>query len=303
MNAMTRTRIVAALAAAIGCAACTSTSTNTAVTAPSADKCQVNVSGATTSFPSTGGTGSVAVSAARDCAWSAATSAGWVSISSSQSGQGSGSVSYSVAPNPATSARSGAISVAGQSVSLSQAGAPCHYAISRSSDAIGAAGGRLSVDVSTIAGCSWTAVSGVGWIAVTGGASGGASGTVSLAVAANNGAARVGQLNVAGQNYTVNQDGAPGAPAPPQPEPSPGPSPSPSTGQDAEFFGIVANVIGTCPNLTFNVSGATVVTDKGTKFKDISCGDVAKGGRIVQGSGTTDASGAIHADVVQKAGN
>ncbi len=303
MNAMTRTRIVAALAAAIGCAACTSTSTNTAVTAPSADKCQVNVSGATTSFPSTGGSGSVAVSAARDCTWSAATSAGWVSISGAQSGQGSGAVSYSVAPNPATSTRSGAISVGGQSVSLSQAGAPCHYAISRSSDAIGAGGGRLSVDVSTVAGCSWTAASSVGWIAITAGATGNASGTVSLSVAANSGAARVAQLNVAGQSYTVNQDGTPGAPAPPQPAPSPGPSPSPSTGQQADFFGIVTNVSGACPNLAFSVSGATVITDKTTKFKDISCGDVAKGGRIVQGSGTTDASGAIHADLVQKAGN
>jgi hypothetical protein len=52
----------------------------------------------------------------------------------------------------------------------------------------------------------------------------------------------------------------------------------------------------------FAVSSWTVATDKSTKFKDISCGDVAKGSRSVTGSGTTDASGVVHADIVQKAG-
>lgn len=317
---MMRNRLAAAVAAAVVCGttACTSTSTGTAVTTPTADKCQVNVSSATTSFPSNGGSGSVTVGAARDCTWSVSTGTSWIAIGGGASGQGNGTVAYSVAANPSPAARNGAIAVGSQSVALSQAGAPCRFSISPANDAVGAGGGRLSVNVSTLSGCSWTATSGAGWIAIASGASGSASGTVSLSVAANTGGARVGQLNVAGQNYTLNQDGAPAppqtgpgpAPAPspspspaPAPQPGPSPSPSPSPGPQAGFFGVVTNVSGKCPNLWFNVNGATVITDKHTQFKDISCGDVAKGGRLVQGSGSTDSGGAIHADIVQQVNN
>ena len=62
------------------------------------------------------------------------------------------------------------------------------------------------------------------------------------------------------------------------------------------------NVSGKCPELSFVVYGLAVITDRSTKFKDISCGDVAKGGRSVKGSGVTDSSNVIHADIVKGAG-
>ena len=65
---------------------------------------------------------------------------------------------------------------------------------------------------------------------------------------------------------------------------------------------MVTDVSGRCPDLTFTVSQYTVVTDHSTKFKDISCGDVARGGRSVTGEGSTDANGVVHADIVKKAG-
>jgi len=69
-----------------------------------------------------------------------------------------------------------------------------------------------------------------------------------------------------------------------------------------QFAGIVTNVSGKCPNLQFNVLLKTVVTDKSTKFQEISCGDVQKGGRLVSGDGVTDSGGLIHAATV-KAGS
>jgi hypothetical protein len=42
-----------------------------------------------------------------------------------------------------------------------------------------------------------------------------------------------------------------------------------------------------------------VVTDRSTKFKGLDCEDFAKG-VLVRGSGPTDSSGAIHADVVER---
>jgi Domain of unknown function (DUF5666) len=69
------------------------------------------------------------------------------------------------------------------------------------------------------------------------------------------------------------------------------------------FSGYVLSASGKCPDLTLNVSGRTVVTDKSTKFKDISCGDVAKGGRFVDVTGTQTSSGVVNADTISKAGD
>ena len=288
-------------------AACTASETS--VTAPTTAKCQVMAAGSPTTFAAGGGSGSLTVSAPRDCTWSAAVDANWVSLGGDHSGQGDATLSYSVSANGAPSARTATVSVAGENVQLKQDPAPCRYTLSRTADVVAAAGGALSVDVMTLNGCSWSASSSMPWIAVAAGQSGSASGTVALVVAPNTGAARVGQVNVAGQTYTVNQDAAGTAPppsptptpAPPGPTPTPTPPPDPG-GQQVEFGGEVANVSGRCPELTFTVSEWTVATDRSTKFKDISCGDVAKGGRRVTGDGTTDSAGVVHADIVKKAG-
>ena len=164
---MTRS-ILAAVVAALATAACTST-TETSATAPSAAKCQVDVSNAPSAFAASGGTGTVTIGATRDCTWSVVSTADWVTITGSTSGQGGASVGYKVAPNPVPSARTGAIDVESQSVSFSQAAAACTFALSHSSDSIGAAGGRLSVAVSTLSGCAWTATVNANWIAITSG--------------------------------------------------------------------------------------------------------------------------------------
>lgn len=321
-----RSVIVAALGAgaivAIGC-----TSTATSVTAPSSDKCQITVNNAPTTFGESGGAGTVTIGAPRDCTWSVSPSVSWITLTGTQAGQGDASVGYTVAANPAPSTRAGAIAVGSQSLSLSQAAAPCRFSLSRASDSVGSSGGRLSVAVSTLSGCGWNASSGVNWIGVTSGQSGTANGTVELTVASNAGSARVGQANIAGQTYTVNQDAAPVVPPPapapapapapspapapapsPSPAPSPAPSPSPApapapSGQQVSFTGVVDSSSGKCPDLTLNVSGRTVTTDRSTKFKDISCGDVAKGGRSVEVNGTQMPNGTINADMITKAGD
>src|SRR5437868_4004440 len=103
-------------------AACTSAETS--VTSPTVDKCAVSATGNPSSSTATGGQGTLAVATARDCTWSIANSLNWVSIATME-GQGEASITYSVAPNPVPNGRSGAISVGGQTVQLSQAAAPC----------------------------------------------------------------------------------------------------------------------------------------------------------------------------------
>jgi hypothetical protein len=79
--------------------------------------------------------------------------------------------------------------------------------------------------------------------------------STSVTASGAGGATRVGQLNVGGQIYTVNQQAAPtpNAPAPaptPSPTPAHGAAPTP-TPHEASFVGTVTNVSGKCPNLTF----------------------------------------------------
>lgn len=102
---------------------CGSTSTSS-ISGPSSAKCQVGISGGSTSFPPQGGNGSVQVSANRDCAWSAQATTGWIHLGAA-SGQGDGVIPFTVDSNPQTSSRDGAIEIsnAGQ-VAVSQAAQP-----------------------------------------------------------------------------------------------------------------------------------------------------------------------------------
>jgi len=315
--------IALGLAGAAASLACSKTTTS--LTAPTADKCQVSVSNAPASFSASGGQGSLTIATARDCTWSIKTETSWVSIASDPGGQGEASIPYTVAPNPVPSSRAGAIVVGAQSVAITQAAAPCVFRLSRTGDGIAAAGGRLAVDVTTISGCNWNATSGSDWIVVSSGQSGNASGTVEVAVAPNTGASRVGDVKIAGQNYTVTQAAAP-PPAPdpvpipaPAPAPAPGPAPAPAppptpaptptpapaprpvppptpppAPKKVDFDGSVSSVSGGCPNVTITVGGMTIIIDRSTNFKGSGCEDL-RSGRNVEGSGTPQSNGTIKA--------
>ena len=70
----------------------------------------------------TAGAGTVDVMAGGGCGWTAGSNASWLSITSGGSGTGNGTVSYSVAANPYTLPRSGTLTIAGQTFTLTQNG-------------------------------------------------------------------------------------------------------------------------------------------------------------------------------------
>jgi hypothetical protein len=74
------------------------------------------------SVSAAGGSGSFQVFAEERCAWGAASSVSWITITSNSSGIGSGTVSYTVDANPNTAGRKGTITVAGQTFSVKQKG-------------------------------------------------------------------------------------------------------------------------------------------------------------------------------------
>src|SRR5262245_44276582 len=135
---------------------CTSSQTSTAVTAPASAKCQVQVGSATTTFTSDGGRGTLAVSTTRDCSWSVTTNVSWVALANT-SGQGEASVPYTVAVNPVPVSRAADIAVSDATLQVSQAAAPCRFTLSSAGGSVGASGGSLTVQLTTLTGCAWTA--------------------------------------------------------------------------------------------------------------------------------------------------
>ncbi len=88
--------------------------------------CTYSISPTSSSIAAAGGTGTVAVSAGTGCAWTAGSSASWVAVTSGSSGSGDGPVTFSVAANPGD-ARSGTLTIAGQTFTVTQAAAPRLY--------------------------------------------------------------------------------------------------------------------------------------------------------------------------------
>ena len=166
--------------------------------------CSFSISPTSDTVAASGGTGTVNVTAAAGCAWTAATNVPWIAITSGASGTGNGSVKYSVTASTG-GARSGTLTIAGQTFTVNQ-GSGCSFSIAPTSASMPASGGLTSVAVTTTAGCAWTSSSAVNWITVKSGASGSGNGTVQLDVAANTGtSARTGTVTIAGQTFTVNQ--------------------------------------------------------------------------------------------------
>ncbi|MGH9845746.1 MAG: Kelch repeat-containing protein, partial [Blastocatellia bacterium] len=87
-----------------------------------ATSCNYSISPTSQSFNANAGTGSVNVTAPNGCAWTAAGNASWITITSGSSGSGNGTVNYSVAQNTSAAQRTGTMTIAGQTFTVTQAG-------------------------------------------------------------------------------------------------------------------------------------------------------------------------------------
>jgi hypothetical protein len=169
--------------------------------------CAFSLSTSSLSFGASGGAGSVTVTAASQCAWTAASDRGWMSITGGASGTGNGVVSVSVTPNTGATERSGTLTIADRSVTVTEAGQPsCAIDISPASTTLGKDSATGTFAVSAGGQCQWTAASTAGWIAVTAGSSGTGNGTVGYAVERNRElTGRTGTIAVGGRTFTITQ--------------------------------------------------------------------------------------------------
>ena len=174
--------------------------------------CTFTLSSTSQSFAASGGTGSVTVTTTTGCAWTAVSNDAWITITSGATGSGSGPVNYSVANYTLTTQRTGTLTIAGQTFTVTQAGAApaCSFSLSATTQSFTSSGGMGSVTVTTQTGCAWTALSNNAWITITSGASASDSGMVSYSVEASSlTTQRIGTMTIAGQTFTVTQAGAP----------------------------------------------------------------------------------------------
>jgi hypothetical protein len=164
--------------------------------------CHINIDPESSSVAHTGGSGTVAVTTAAGCEWTATSSASWITITSQGSRNGNGTIQFAVAANTGP-ARNGTLTIGGRTFVVRQSSG-CSFSISPESSSVAHTGGSGTVAVTTVAECDWTAASGAAWITITSGSSRG-NGTVQFAVAPTTGPARTGTLTIAGRTFVVSQ--------------------------------------------------------------------------------------------------
>lgn len=158
------------------------------------------------SFPPDGGGGTLRVSTARECAWSARSETGWVVLTSDASGQGDGLVQFRVSSNDAPAPRNGAIAVNEQRQPISQQGRPCEFSLSSDHESMPGAGGERTIDVTaSSAQCGWTAAAEAPWVTIVEGRQGSGNGAVTFTVAPATGPPRSATLTIAGQSVRIDQ--------------------------------------------------------------------------------------------------
>jgi hypothetical protein len=163
--------------------------------------CSYTITPTSQLFGYPGGTGNLAVNTLSGCAWTAVSNDGWITITSGASGNGNGTVNFTVAPRTSISQRTGTITVAENTFTITQLGATCVTGIAPASAAFPAAGGADVVNVTFPVSCSFTATTTDSWITPV------VSGKkVNYTVAANSGSSsRTGRIAIGGLVFTVTQ--------------------------------------------------------------------------------------------------
>ena len=187
-------------------AGCGSSATTT-TTGPTASltRCSVTASG-TGNLPAEGGTGTITVSAERECGWTASVDGQWLSIKSGSSGQGEGKVEFMAASNPDPMTRNGAVVLNDKRVAVIQAAGVCVITLAERGMSFGQEGGAGRVEVRASSQlCTWTAESDASWIVLQSEVTGKGTAEVSFTVRPAAGQPRSGAIRIAGQTFTVTQ--------------------------------------------------------------------------------------------------
>jgi hypothetical protein len=133
-----------------------------------------------------------------------------MSITAGASVTGSGVVNVSLTSHTGTDARTGALTIAGQTVAVTQQAAStvCTYEIAPTSAAYSKDGGPGTFTMTAPAACRWTAAASEGWITIAAPADAVGTGTVNYTVARNTQlGGRTGTITAGGRAFQITQSG------------------------------------------------------------------------------------------------
>jgi uncharacterized repeat protein (TIGR03803 family) len=173
-------------------------------------QCTFTVNPTVITLTDKGGKKSVSVKAVgTDCTWTAVSNDDFITITSGTNGTGNGKVDFVVGDNTNTTALSGTLTIAGQTVTINQAVGGCTFKLSPKDGKLKSTGGVKTVKVTpNFTNCTWTAFSNSGFITITGGTNGVGKGDVTYLVSTNSTTNVLsGTMTIAGQTYTVTETG------------------------------------------------------------------------------------------------
>jgi hypothetical protein len=113
---------------------------------PPSSSCTYSINPQSRNEPVQGDADHVDVSTQNNCAWTASSNASWITITSGGSGSGDGRVNYLVLPNIGGS-RTGTLTIAGQTFTITQAALVCSYSISPNNRDVESGAGSGSITV------------------------------------------------------------------------------------------------------------------------------------------------------------
>jgi len=198
------------------------------------------------SFAQAGGTGSLSVTLPAGVTWTAIVNDAWLSVTAGASGSGNGSVSYTVAPYNDVTTRTGTITIAGKTFSVSQTGVD--VALNPAGITAPNGSGVQLVQVSALSFTTWIPQPQSPWISVVDAGSGAGSGAITVAYSSNPSyLPRTGTVKVGSATFSIVQAG--------NPNPVVSISPSASSADPAGAVGII-NVQAT-PNAPWTAEAAS----------------------------------------------
>jgi len=154
-----------------------------------------------------GGSGTVNISVAAGVSWSTSSNSDWISVTTA-SGTSSSSVSYTVDPNPGVTVRTGSITIAGQTFSVTQTGtdinlSPKEVEKANSSDIV-------QLQVTALINTNWDVTPNASWISVVDDGNGFGDSQITLAVGTNPSYnERTGTVSIGSATFTIRQFGTP----------------------------------------------------------------------------------------------
>ena len=174
------------------------------IVGPSGVRCQLVVS-SPSPVPAAAQAFTLSLTTARDCTWSIEVDGNWLTVEP-RSGQGEAILSVTAAENPQGRSRIASLAINDQKVAITQQPAPCHFAVAPATIAMRPEGGRASVQLTTIEGCSWSTRTSHPWVRVVSGSGGDGSRILELAVDSNPGNDRSGEVQVADISVAISQE-------------------------------------------------------------------------------------------------